>query len=158
MRRPLALVAWLLAVPAGAVHLESVLVGNPGNAPDSANNCLTIDPDCGSVPDQYVISKYEVTNAQYAEFLNAVAAADPNGLYNTEMNGDANGGITRSGGRRQLQLRGEERPGEPPCRVRLVVRHAPLRELAAQRAADGRAGDRDDRGRRLHVHAGRDDA
>src|SRR5262245_17624856 len=29
--------------------------------------------------------KYEVTAGQYTEFLNAVAKADPNGLYNTKM-------------------------------------------------------------------------
>jgi len=37
-----------------------------------------------------------VTNAQYAEFLNAVAATDTNNLYNTSMAGNF-GGITRSG-------------------------------------------------------------
>jgi formylglycine-generating enzyme required for sulfatase activity len=31
------------------------------------------------------MSKYELTNAQFVEFLNAVAAADPHGLYNTNM-------------------------------------------------------------------------
>lgn len=47
----------------------------------------------------YKIAKYEVTNSQYAEFLNAVAAIDTFGLYNTEMaSGYADtGGITRSG-------------------------------------------------------------
>ena len=39
-----------------------------------------------------------MTNAQYAEFLNAKAATDPLGLYNTSMGSDATfGGITRSG-------------------------------------------------------------
>ena len=39
-----------------------------------------------------------MTNAQYAEFLNAKAASDPLGLYNTSMDSDATfGGITRSG-------------------------------------------------------------
>ena len=33
----------------------------------------------------YRIAKYEVTNAQYAEFLNAKAATDPLGLYNPNM-------------------------------------------------------------------------
>jgi formylglycine-generating enzyme required for sulfatase activity len=37
-----------------------------------------------------------VTNTQYAAFLNATAASDPFGLYNTEMAGSF-GGITRSG-------------------------------------------------------------
>ena len=44
------------------------------------------------------IGAYEITNAQYAEFLNAVADADPNALYNTRMGTSARGGITRSGG------------------------------------------------------------
>ena len=52
----------------------------------------------GSVDYTYWISKYEVTNAQYAEFLDAVAAADANGLYNPAMGSNATfGGITRSG-------------------------------------------------------------
>jgi formylglycine-generating enzyme required for sulfatase activity len=46
----------------------------------------------------FAIARFEVTNAQYAEFLNAVAEADPNGLYNPAMATDARGGITRSGG------------------------------------------------------------
>src|SRR6185436_20371683 len=44
----------------------------------------------------YNIGSTEVTNAQYAAFLNAVAATDPNSLYNTDMAGSF-GGITRSG-------------------------------------------------------------
>ena len=48
------------------------------------------------MPYAYYISKYEVTNAQYAEFLNAKAASDPLGLYNASMGSDATfGGITR---------------------------------------------------------------
>jgi formylglycine-generating enzyme required for sulfatase activity len=56
------------------------------------------------VASPYQIAVTEVTNAQYAEFLTAVArtanllnGADPNGLYNTEMGDSALGGITRSG-------------------------------------------------------------
>ena len=45
---------------------------------------------------EYRIGRYEVTSTQYTEFLNAVADADPNGLYNTSM-GSGYGGITRSG-------------------------------------------------------------
>jgi len=33
----------------------------------------------------YQIGKYEVTNAQYIEFLNAVAETDTYGLYSTNM-------------------------------------------------------------------------
>jgi sulfatase modifying factor 1 len=107
MRRLLVLVALLVvaalgvALPASAVDIEWVYVGNPGNPPDTATNCLPPfvgSPDCGSVPYAYYISKYEVTNAQYAEFLNAVAASDPLEFYSTDMNDDATfGGITQSG-------------------------------------------------------------
>ena len=85
--------ALLLAGPAAAlVEFDWALVGDPGNAcdPQSAG-CF------GAVAERYRISKREVTNAQYAEFLNAVAVSDTNGLYNTSM-GSGLGGITRSGG------------------------------------------------------------
>lgn len=85
-----------VALPAAAVNIEWVTIGNPGNAADTpANNCWTAG--CGSVAYAYRISKYEVTNEQYVEFLNAKAAADPLALYNTNMDSDAQGGIVRSG-------------------------------------------------------------
>ena len=93
MRLVLVLVALLAAIPASAVTIEWVYVGEPDNPPDTTN-CS----GCGSVSYGYYISKYEVTNAQYAELLNAKAASDPLGLYNTSMGSDATfGGITRSG-------------------------------------------------------------
>jgi formylglycine-generating enzyme required for sulfatase activity len=93
MRRLLVLVALLLSLPAQAVTIEWVRVGEPYNPPDTTN-CSA----CGSVSYGYYISKYEVTNAQYTEFLNAKAASDPLGLYNTGMGSDATfGGITQSG-------------------------------------------------------------
>src|SRR4051812_3617109 len=58
-----------------------VPIGNPGNAPDTRYSATGI----GSVGYIYQIGKYEVTAGQYTEFLNAVAKADPNGLYNTAM-------------------------------------------------------------------------
>lgn len=77
----------------GVVSIEMVAVGNPGNAADT-----TGDPNpAGAVAYEYKIGKYEVTNAQYAVFLNAVADADPNALYNTNMGSNARGGITQSG-------------------------------------------------------------
>ncbi len=77
--------------PASAVTIDWVTVGDPGNACDpQLEGCF------GSVSQTYRIAKHEVTNAQYAEFLNAKAASDPNGLYNTSM-GSGFGGITRSG-------------------------------------------------------------
>jgi len=80
-----------LDVAPGPVTPDWVVVGNPGNACDpQALGCY------GAVADYYRISKYEVTNAQYAKFLNAVAATDTNGLYNLSM-GSGAGGITQSG-------------------------------------------------------------
>ena len=98
MRRSMAFASLMLfvAIPARAVvTIDWVTVGNPGNA------CDTQPQGCfGSVANAYRISKFEVSNSQYAEFLNAVAATDPNALYNTNMS-DPNapnfGGITRSG-------------------------------------------------------------
>jgi formylglycine-generating enzyme required for sulfatase activity len=85
-----------VALPASAVNIEWVTIGNPGNAADlPVTNCWTAG--CGSVAYAYRISKYEVTNEQYVEFLNAKAAADPLSLYNTSMDSDAQGGIVRSG-------------------------------------------------------------
>jgi hypothetical protein len=88
-----AVLALILAVAgaAQAVNIDWVMVGDPGNA------CDTQPQGCfGSVGYPYHISKYEVTNDQYAEFLNAVAATDTYGLYDTSM-GSGYGGITRSG-------------------------------------------------------------
>jgi formylglycine-generating enzyme required for sulfatase activity len=84
--------SWLwLASAAGAVTIEWVTVGDPGNACDTqAQGCF------GAVANAYRISKYEITNAQYAEFLNAKAKSDPLGLYSADMSGTF-GGITRIG-------------------------------------------------------------
>ncbi len=64
-----------------AVTIDMVPVGNAGNAPDTRYNSISV----GSVASIYQIGKYEVTAGQYTEFLNAVAKADPNGLYNPAM-------------------------------------------------------------------------
>jgi formylglycine-generating enzyme required for sulfatase activity len=72
-----------------------VTIGNPGNAPDTRYVATGI----GSVDHVYRIGKYEVTAGQYTEFLNAVAQADPNFLYNSNMAILANKGanIVRTG-------------------------------------------------------------
>ena len=79
MRRILAvsLCVCITSTVVSAVTIEWVTVGNPGNAND--------DTGYGSVSEVYRISTYEVTADQYTEFLNAVAASDPHGLYNTSM-------------------------------------------------------------------------
>jgi formylglycine-generating enzyme required for sulfatase activity len=80
------------AGPARAVTIPTVPVGNPGNAGD-----VQSQGTFGAVGYEYRIGTYEVTNSQYAEFLNAKAASDPLGLYNSSMDSDPRAGITRSG-------------------------------------------------------------
>jgi formylglycine-generating enzyme required for sulfatase activity len=93
MRIPVLLVS-LLALFAGssasAVSIDWVTVGDPGNAANSDG--------VGSVGNSYRISKYEVTNTQYAEFLNAVGSEDNWQLYDSTLgNSPLQRGITRSG-------------------------------------------------------------
>ena len=80
-------------VASAQITIPTVPIGNLGNAADTR---VMSDGSTGygSVSYSYNIGKYEVTNAQYAAFLNAKAASDPFGLYNTNMGFD---GITRSG-------------------------------------------------------------
>ena len=96
--RHLTLIGGLLVVlgvwapAAQAVTIEYVPVGDPGNVAD--------DTFYGSVGYEYRIGKYEVTNSQYAELLNAVArVGDPNRLYHNDMSEGWNdiGGISRTG-------------------------------------------------------------
>ena len=75
----LVVVIFIFTAAAQAVTIDLVPVGNPGNAPDTRYDATGF----GSVAYNYQIGKYEVTAGQYTEFLNAVAKADPNGLYNT---------------------------------------------------------------------------
>jgi hypothetical protein len=79
--------AWadVFHMDSGLTSVEFVTVGNPGNAPDTRYGFPV-----GAVDHVYQIGKFEVTAGQYAEFLNAVAKVDPNGLYNTSM-GDPGG-------------------------------------------------------------------
>lgn len=70
----------------GLVNLETVLVGDPGNL---------VDPHmsggggyaryCGAVDYSYRIGTYEVTAAQYCDFLNHKAKSDPYGLWHPYM-------------------------------------------------------------------------
>jgi formylglycine-generating enzyme required for sulfatase activity len=84
-----------------AVVIETVPVGNPGNAGEwSGESYGGYGPDriCGAVAYSYNIGKYEVTAGQYTEFLTAVAKTDTYGLYNTDMSRtDYGSGIARSG-------------------------------------------------------------
>lgn len=72
------------------VTIETVTVGNAGNAADSTGY--------GSVAHNFNIGTYEVTIGQYTDFLNSVAATDTYSLYNASMATDLNvAGISRSG-------------------------------------------------------------
>ncbi len=80
----LALLGMGLAAQA-AITIETVPVGDPGNAPDTRYST----PGYGSVGYNYNIGKYEVTAGQYTAFLNAKAKTDDHGLYNLGMDTDA---------------------------------------------------------------------
>lgn len=89
-----------LAAPLSAVTLSSVTVGNPGNACETQSIGFGQQGCFGAVSSVYAIGTHEVTNAQYSEFLNAVAgSADPRELYSSNMDpgAAADGGITKSG-------------------------------------------------------------
>jgi len=75
-------------MPTGLTSLETVPVGDPGNAGEwSGQSYGGYGPDrvCGAVGYDYRIAKYEVTAGQYTEFLNAVAKNDTYGLYDANM-------------------------------------------------------------------------
>jgi formylglycine-generating enzyme required for sulfatase activity len=86
---------FLFTTSSHAVTIDTVPVGNPGNAGESQPSGTF-----GAVGYNYRIGTTEITNTQYAEFLNGV---DPSGvntltLYNGNMSIDPRGGINFNGG------------------------------------------------------------
>jgi formylglycine-generating enzyme required for sulfatase activity len=78
----------MVSVASAAVSIETVPVANTGNTGEwSGESYGGYGPDriCGAVDYDYRIGTYEVTAGQYTAFLNAVAATDTYGLYNTNM-------------------------------------------------------------------------
>jgi len=83
---------WSGQAPAAPlVDIATVEIGDAGNSADTTG--------LGSVSVDYYMSTYEVTIAQYASFLNAVATeSDTFDLYNTSMASNAAiAGISRTG-------------------------------------------------------------
>jgi formylglycine-generating enzyme required for sulfatase activity len=80
------------AVPAHAVTIDWVTVGDPGNAADTATGY-------GNVYTPFQIMKYEFTNQQYTDFLNAVdpQGTNPDSIYNPSMGSNDRGGIANTG-------------------------------------------------------------
>ena len=92
----------------GDLGLEFVNIGNPKNLPHNTGIYVydrdldtleeLIISDLGKVSYFYRIAKNEITNTQYASFLNSVATGtDLFALYNSEMSDDIVGGIEKSG-------------------------------------------------------------
>ena len=113
------------------VNYEMVAVGDPGNTRD-ANGY-------GGVPYEYRIGKFEVTIDEYASFLNAVAQADPYGLYSESMTTGSHGRHRSHGQFRDVHVfargtvwsdsdTGGNR-GKPPNHECVVVRRRSLRKL-----------------------------
>jgi len=71
--------AGVFNMPTGQTSLDFVTVGDPGNVADTHYAKL------GAAEYTYNIGKYDVTAAQYCQFLNAVAKTDTYGLYNPNM-------------------------------------------------------------------------
>ncbi|MBN1442417.1 MAG: SUMF1/EgtB/PvdO family nonheme iron enzyme [Planctomycetes bacterium] len=93
------------------VEIPLVTVGDPGNPPDSTG--------LGSVAREFRIGRFEVTSAQYAVFLNAVARSDPQGLYHPAMS------IARTGTEGEYLY--STTAGEDDLPVRFVSYHDALR-------------------------------
>src|SRR4051812_17756638 len=86
----------LVPLSATAVTIETVPVGNIGNAPDQDYG----SGGYGAVGYPYRIGTYEVTNSQYAEFLNAKDGTGANllELYSSSMTSSVRGGINFASG------------------------------------------------------------
>ena len=82
-----AIVAALITAASATVTMDWVTIGNANNAADQLTGY-------GAVDHVYQIGKYEVTNAQYGEFLNAKGQSNSNGIYNSAM---SSYGITKTG-------------------------------------------------------------
>jgi formylglycine-generating enzyme required for sulfatase activity len=104
----------LTGATAYGISIDTVTIGDPGNAGDTVR--MADDGGTtgyGSVPYTYEIGTTEVTNSQYAAFLNAVDSNGANalGLYNISyMSGSSYGGITWNGSSGQYEVKAGYEP------------------------------------------------
>ncbi len=93
-----ALVVALSVTAAHAITIDWVTVGDPGNAGQTLSYGGT-NMTFGAVADSFRIMKYEFTNQQYVEFLNAVDpdGTNPDSIYSGSMGSNARGGISNTG-------------------------------------------------------------
>ncbi len=85
-------------MPAGQTSLQFVTVGDAGNVADTTVGTGSFG--FGSVAYTYQLGEFDVTIAQYTQFLNAVAKTDTYGLYSPYMGnvaGLSTFGISRNG-------------------------------------------------------------
>ena len=74
-------------IPQSNSLIEFIYISGAGNTPDPSNQYGKVDYD-------YCISKYPITNDQYAQFLNSVALTDTYGAYVSNMSTNLRGGIS----------------------------------------------------------------
>ena len=103
------------------------IIGNASDAPPTR-------PPATGPSATSTASGYEVTNAQYAAFLNAVAQAIPPGFANMNMGTMPRGGITRSGINGSYTY-GARQHGQQARELHELVRRRPLLQLDDQRPA-----------------------
>src|SRR2546421_12081690 len=88
-------VALALCQSASSITVDTVAIGNPGNPADLRYIDSGHPNGFGSVAQPFRMGRTEITNAQYVQFLNAVAGVDPYELYKVESSFRNSGGIVR---------------------------------------------------------------
>lgn len=86
----------LVMEPFQEIEDEMVTVADACNMADGLARENGSIPAYGAVSYEFELGKYEITNGQYAAFLNAVASNDTHGLFDPQMEEDIRGGIKRA--------------------------------------------------------------
>ena len=137
----------VMATDARAITINTVPVGNVNNPADTTVMTTDGTSGYGSVAYNYRIGTTEVTVGQHSAFLNAVAATDTYGLYDTNMATDLNiAGIARSGSPGTYTYSTIGSASKPIAYCELG-RCRPVLQLAKQRPTNRRASSRYHRGR-----------